>query len=625
MDDVKNFRLAAESVYITTYNKLSHWSPEAPSGPLTPHKHNEIRGWIELSDNSSSDEEPQVQQASTVRISKVFQEIPGSRSKFVEHELSPIELVAGETVLSEYQMILRTALINQGTEEYALGHYTNAYECFQEAYKLGSIGASPSKVMSDRRLKIWLSLSALRKHHLSRLSRGHGDTATKKAASLWKEVVSETPIVEGAEVSEDESQDACLLAESLIFAGEKGKAEAYCNFALRIGMLVEDEHEAPAIKRPMTPGAVIRLLYSKGPREPATAEAKNNLYHNALLTMVHLMYAKGKSELAQTWLSKVFIKGLEAIANQFFSQLSTMKPKDRLLEAIRRGNFYVALFVLKAPLDSDLHLKEKGPLYMYNAVSRDSDATITLLIEQGANLEDGPEGLEIAKTITPLYRAIECHNFKAAEMLIRAGVDTGHTRSLPVDKSLYLDVYPGIRFVSTPLGRAVAEGLQEIVEVLLDHGAKIHSKADGTLSVEPVLFTAIRFQAGRKLIPLLLERGANPNQVFGGIHPLTCAIICDQVRLSPSAKSTKLIEADAYVSTSREAIVKWLVAAGADVNVSYSRNGDPKIQKPIVELARKKGLKGIERLLQNTGLKHARKSWRRTGDGRTRAASLRGQ
>jgi len=231
-------------------------------------------------------------------------------------------------------------------------------------------------------------------------------------------------------VSEDESQDACLLAESLIFAGELEKAEAYCKFALRIGMTPE-EHEIPGIKRPMTPGAVIRLIYSKGTHEPTTVEAKNDLYHNALLTMVHLLYAKGPNEIAKAWRARVSAKRLEALAKSFFSQFLTMKPKDKLLEAIRGGNFCAVLFVMKEPLEQDLHLKEKGPLYLYNAASRDSVATISVLIEQRVNLEDGPEGLEMAKTITPLYRTIECHNVKACEVLIRAGANAEHTRSLP--------------------------------------------------------------------------------------------------------------------------------------------------------------------------------------------------
>lgn len=114
----------------------------------------------------------------------------------MEHELSPITLVTDETVLSEYQMVQRSTLIQRGTEKYLLGRSTNANTCFQEAYKLGSIGTSPSNVMSDKRLKIWLSLSALRKHNVSRLSGGPRDAITKNTALLWKEVVSETSISE---------------------------------------------------------------------------------------------------------------------------------------------------------------------------------------------------------------------------------------------------------------------------------------------------------------------------------------------------------------------------------------------------------------------------------------------
>jgi hypothetical protein len=60
--------------------------------------------------------------------------------------------------------------------------------------------------------------------NLSRLSRGTRGSATKNAAALWKEAVSESPILESGDVSVVELQDACLLAELLTFAGTLERA-----------------------------------------------------------------------------------------------------------------------------------------------------------------------------------------------------------------------------------------------------------------------------------------------------------------------------------------------------------------------------------------------------------------
>lgn len=112
----------------------------------------------------------------------------------------------------------------------------------------------------------------------------------------------------------------------------------------------------------------------------------------------------------------------------------------------------------------------------------------------------------------------------------------------------------------------------------------------------------------------MLDQGPNVNEVVGGLQPLTSVILCDQPKLSPSVKSTKLIEADAYSKASREIVVKWLIAAGANVNVNYSMDGDFKSQRPIVKLARKKGLKHIGRELNNADSRrpstYRRYTWR---------------
>jgi ankyrin repeat protein len=139
-----------------------------------------------------------------------------------------------------------------------------------------------------------------------------------------------------------------------------------------------------------------------------------------------------------------------------------------------------------------------GPL---NQAARYGDIeTVRLLVEKGEDVNAVTNGL------SPLLLASCSGHTGIVEYLLAKGADPNS----PQDKE------------NTALGCASFYGQREIAKALIDAGAKVDDSA-GQERITPLMWASQRGHV--KLVKLLLDSGANPNQVdAGGSGPLHRAV-----------------------------------------------------------------------------------------------------
>ncbi|HPS30745.1 MAG TPA: ankyrin repeat domain-containing protein [bacterium] len=131
---------------------------------------------------------------------------------------------------------------------------------------------------------------------------------------------------------------------------------------------------------------------------------------------------------------------------------------------------------------TDLKKQTKGVTVLMKAVEKGNTATVALVVEKGADVnQSGENGL------TPLMIAIEKQNMDAFWLLTKSGAD--------VNKS---DI-SGI----TPLMRAVRVGNVDMVRELLKKGANVNAESKNGLKIEKVITEKTR----EEMIILLKQAG----------------------------------------------------------------------------------------------------------------------
>ncbi|HNW81747.1 MAG TPA: ankyrin repeat domain-containing protein [bacterium] len=131
---------------------------------------------------------------------------------------------------------------------------------------------------------------------------------------------------------------------------------------------------------------------------------------------------------------------------------------------------------------ADLKNQTKGVTILMKAVEKGNSATVALVVEKGADVnQSGENGL------TPLMIAIEKQNMDAFWLLTKSGAD--------VNKS---DI-SGI----TPLMRAVRVGNVDMVRELLKKGANVNAESKNGLKIEKVITEKTR----EEMIILLKQAG----------------------------------------------------------------------------------------------------------------------
>ncbi len=140
------------------------------------------------------------------------------------------------------------------------------------------------------------------------------------------------------------------------------------------------------------------------------------------------------------------------------------KPVPAIFFALDRQFDLIVQMLVKA--GANVKKSIKGVTVLMKAVEKSSTATVELLIEKGADVnQSGENGL------TPLMIAIERGNMDAFLILLRSGAD--------INKG---DV-SGI----TPLMRAVRSGNIEMTRELLKKGADIKAESKNGLKIEKVI------------------------------------------------------------------------------------------------------------------------------------------
>ena len=291
--------------------------------------------------------------------------------------------------------------------------------------------------------------------------------------------------------------------------------------------------------------------------------------------------------------------------------------------AVRLGNADCVRLLLAAGADPDRSDPDEDedetddPPPLFEAVGRNNLPMTRMLIEAGARLDvvaggwgllsvalrhENPELFELlwGRKASPhgaLRAVAETGRVAYLERLLALGLDideAGSDGSTPLALAAYYgrttmverliaagaDKERRDQFGKTPLGQAISEGKAASARALLAAGASLDGEEDGSL-----LETAIWSQGSAKLVRLLLEHGADP----------------DEARRQRPAPLFWAVDAK------RPKIVAALLAAGADPNVRIESRGRHGLAGKLVPgttplmYAARKGSSAIVDLLLRSG------------------------
>lgn len=160
--------------------------------------------------------------------------------------------------------------------------------------------------------------------------------------------------------------------------------------------------------------------------------------------------------------------------------------------AFRKKRYDVCELLLQYGADINEPNGERA--LIIEAIINKSLEEVKFLVERGANLQ------VYCNSNTPLLMAVKDNQFEISKCLLEKGVDPNCTSF-----STYKIV---------PLGVAAYEGYENLVELLIEHGADVN-KTNGVDQSPMYLAISKGFY---KIVKILLEKGANVNGIYRNHH-----------------------------------------------------------------------------------------------------------
>ncbi|RSL96197.1 hypothetical protein CDV31_013577 [Fusarium ambrosium] len=218
------------------------------------------------------------------------------------------------------------------------------------------------------------------------------------------------------------------------------------------------------------------------------------------------------------------------------SNVNHQSPSTALEIAIEQGHDALVHKLLHA----GANINQCGTLgsALFNACRNRNLHLFDLLLALGAH-PDPP-----ACHVSPLMAAIEQEWQYGAQVLIQAGADVNKQCTKPSSSDRYND-WGWDWDLNVPLVAAVLTDEVEFVRMLFDAGAELDTQTSRCLEF------AVQHRSN-DIVRLLLEKGANPNQVSPGSKattPIHIAVMCEDYELDTE-------------------VLKTLIEFGADVNAS---------------------------------------------------------
>lgn len=300
------------------------------------------------------------------------------------------------------------------------------------------------------------------------------------------------------------------------------------------------------------------------------------------------------------------------------SATGAAKVDLRLVEAVKQRRLSEVAALLKQKVDVNARQAD-GSTALHWAAYREARDVAEMLIRAGAQI-DIPNDLDA----TPLSIAAENGSAAIVEVLLKAGADANRRSNTlpPLMLASNAGSVDAVRALlqhkadvnatepasdQTALMWAVAEGHADVARVLIEHGANVHARSksgftplmfaareeDGLESARmlvasgarvgdaakdgstPLLVATVRGQS--PIVKFFLEQGANPNVDTIGYTPLHWVAGTWETTLSGGDNGVLISsgewgKAAGLPVESRVALIKLLLAHGADVNVRVKRN-----------------------------------------------------
>jgi ankyrin repeat protein len=222
---------------------------------------------------------------------------------------------------------------------------------------------------------------------------------------------------------------------------------------------------------------------------------------------------------------------------------ATLETKDKngrtaLMTAALKNNYYILLLLLFNGADVNAR-DNRGRNVLHNLGADKQcnlgEQVIDLLLQQDIAI-DGEEGQDELKR-TPLHWACATGKMRLAEMLLeRPKLQSANINAVEIREKTSLHI-------------AAAHDRDDMVEMLLRHGANIHAKSDGGWTP---LHNACE-KGTEQIVRILLAAGADINaKLLNGMSPLHVAAQhghMDVVRCLVDRKDIKMAVKDAFGST----------------------------------------------------------------------------
>ncbi len=167
---------------------------------------------------------------------------------------------------------------------------------------------------------------------------------------------------------------------------------------------------------------------------------------------------------------------------------------EDISDAAQAGSLFLVRAMIKAGADIN-HVNKKGYTALLIAICNDDAAAVNLLMRAGAEIN------RVKGTVgASLNLAVVMKNVEIIRLLIKNEADLDGT-----------DMYG-----HTPLCNAAMNGCSEIVEILVDAGADVHT--DDPYH-NPAMLAALRGHL--ETLEILLDAGANPSQVLAWLGDIS--------------------------------------------------------------------------------------------------------